>query len=239
MSKPDKSSRVPQRDKLKDGITLRELNWTGRQKEFISLALDKKTKVIILDGGPGTAKTLLSVYSSLRLLSEKKIGEIVYIRSLVQSTDGATGYLSGDLNEKIQYYNYPLFDKLEELLPKSHADKLFQEERIKTFPTSMLRGYNFNATAIIGDELQNFSFDSIYTLVTRAGEFSKVFLAGDSVGQNDLGKRSGFKRFIEIFNNEESREQGIFYFPFTDDDIMRSQLVKFIVQQVNKFNCTR
>ena len=119
MSKKDNSPHVAQREKLKDEFDIRKLKWTPKQEQIIEASLDKSTNIVILDGLPGTAKTLLSVYCSLELIKAKKVSDLVYIRSLIQSTDGQTGYLTGDLDEKTFFYNVPLFDKLEELISKS------------------------------------------------------------------------------------------------------------------------
>lgn len=235
MSKRDTSPVVHQHDKIKDKFEINEkLIWTPKQKEIIDAALDKKNSIIILSGPPGTAKTLLSVYSTLRLLNDKKISEIVYIRSLIQSQDGQTGYLTGDLEQKTFFYNIPLYDKLEELLSKPTIQTLEKEERIKTIPISFMRGLSFNATACIMDEAQNCLLDSLITVATRLGRFSKLFICGDEKLQNDLGKKSGFSEFCRIFDDQESRDNGIVYFKLGTEDIMRSGITRFIVEKVMK-----
>lgn len=235
MAKKDNSERVHQRDKIKDSFDIRKLKWTPKQEQIIQTALDKDTNIIILDGLPGTAKTLLSVYCSLELMKAQKISDIVYIRSLVQSTDGQTGFLTGDLDEKTYFYNVPLFDKLQELLNKQTIDSLNKQERIKTYPVSLLRGYTFNVNSIILDEGQNMVFDSLVTTATRVGKFSKLFICGDSLMQNDLGKRSGFNEFCKIFCDKESEENGIFYFKLGTEDIMRSGITQFVVEKIAKY----
>lgn len=232
----DQSPKVPQREKIKLELMIKPLDWTEKQKKFISVALDKNTKMIIADGLPGTAKSILSVYCSLVLMNEKKLSDLIYIRSLIQAKDGETGFLQGDLTEKMMYYNIPLMDKLHELLPKGQVASLIKEERILCYPTSMLRGYNFNAEAVIFDECQNATFDSILTAMTRIGRFSKLFLLGDVVYQNDLGKSSGFKKICKIFNTESCRENGVHYFNFGKEDIMRSGFVRFVMEKVEEYN---
>lgn len=235
MSKKDNSPKVHQREKIKFELNIRERHdYTEKQKEIIKCGLDNKTKCIILDGVPGTSKTHLSVLTALKLLNEKKISDIVYIRSLIQSKDGETGFLSGDLQEKTYYYNYPLFQQLDELLPKNQTELINKDERIKTYPTSMLRGYNFHNSVIIFDEAQNAVWDSLLTVLERAGQFSKIFLIGDNIFQNDLGKKSGFSKLISIFSDKESEENGIRYFNLGSDDIVRSPFVKFIIEKVQK-----
>lgn len=233
--KEDRSIHVPQRDKIKEDLNIRALKWTPKQQEFIKVALDKNTKMIIADGLPGTSKTALSVFCSLILMNEKKVSDLVYVRSLVQSKDGQTGFLTGSLEEKTQFYNIPLLDKLEEFLPPSQVNQLIKEQRVTCYPTSMLRGYNWAAKAVILDESTNMTFDSLLTATTRLAEHSKLFVLGDIKYQNDLGKSSGFKKFVNIFNTEDCRKNGIFHFSFGKEDIMRSAFCKFVMEKVEEY----
>lgn len=233
--KPDESVYVFQRDKIKNEVNIKD-NFVLNpiQQQILEAALDKETKCIILDGVSGTGKTYCAILSALKLLNKKKVGEIIYVRSLVQSKDGETGYLTGDIFEKTHYFNIPLYDKLSELISKTDIDFLMKENRIKTFPTSMLRGYQFSNSVAILDENQNCHIDSIITLLTRMGPFSKVFLLGDTRGQNDYGTKSGFREVCSIFSDEESRKNGFRYFRLDSKDIVRSEFVKFVVEKVEK-----
>jgi phosphate starvation-inducible protein PhoH len=73
--------------------------------------------------------------------------------------------------------------------------------------------------------------------MTRVGEFSKCFVLADP-DQSDLGngKSGGFEKLQAIFGDEESKEKGIYSFHFTEDDIKRSDLVKFIVKKLKGFS---
>jgi len=73
----------------------------------------------------------------------------------------------------------------------------------------------------------------LFTLITRTGEFSKVFILGDP-DQSDINGKSGFMKMISYFDDDESRANGIHVFKFTEDDIVRSALVKFIIKKVKK-----
>jgi phosphate starvation-inducible PhoH-like protein len=143
------------------------------------------------------------------------------------------GYLPGETNEKLAPYLQPLVDKLAELLPKGDIDILRKEERISGLPVGFLRGLNWNAKAIIADECQNMTYKELVTLITRIGEFSKVFIIGDPE-QSDINGKSGFIKMTEVFDDEESRENGIHVFRFTDDDNVRSALSRFINKKLKK-----
>lgn len=208
---------------------------TETQKAIIEAAQDKNVKCVILDGVPGTSKSWTTILSSLLLLNSHTVKEIIYLRSLVQSKDGQTGYLKGDLDEKTHYYNEALNQTLEELLPKNDIKRLHDSERIKCYPTSMLRSYNFHDAAVISEESQTMTFDSIFTIATRLNPYSKLFVIGDSVYQNDLGKCSGFKKFISIFSDEDAYNEGFRYFKLDSSQIVRSPFVQFVVKKVEEY----
>ncbi len=71
--------------------------------------------------------------------------------------------------------------------------------------------------------------------MTRIGENCKVFICGD-VMQSDIGNKSGFNEIINLFDDEESKKQGICTFKFTEDDIVRSRLVKFIITKLKSLS---
>ena len=237
MSKQDKSPKILQRDKFKEELKIRELNWTDKQKAFIDIALNKDVKMMFISGPAGSSKTLLSIYCALQLIKDKKVSDIMYIRSPVESSDSKIGYLPGDADEKLKYYNLPFADKLEELLSKQYIEALNNQGRIQSHPLSFVRGMSWNCKAIILDEAQNCTQKEIVTLMTRVGEFSKCFILADP-DQSDLGngKAGGFDKLQSIFSDQESQEKGIYSFYFTEDDIKRSDLVKFIVKKLKGFS---
>jgi phosphate starvation-inducible protein PhoH len=229
----DKSPIVSQKDKISSPLSIIKRELTEKQTRFIELALDKSTKMMLVSGPSGTTKTYLAVLAALMLMNQKKISDIVYVRSIVESADVKMGTLPGEKDDKISPYRQPLMDKLDELLPKSDVHYLTKEQRVEGLPVGYLRGLNWNAKAIIGDEMQNCTRKEIITLMTRTGEFSKVFLLGDPM-QTDIRTNSGFKEMFNLFNDEESKTHGIYTFEFGEEDILRSALVKFIVHKIKQ-----
>jgi phosphate starvation-inducible PhoH-like protein len=169
------------------------------------------------------------------LLNSKKISDLLYIRSAVESSDNKLGFLPGEAHEKMAPYIQPLLEKLYEMLPKNQIDQLEKEERIDSIPLGFLRGLNWNAKCIIADEAQNMTSKELITLITRTGEFSKVFIMGDPE-QSDINGKSGFTKVLSLFDDEESRQNGIFVFKFDEDDIVRSALVKYIIKKIKKMS---
>jgi len=229
--KRDTSPKIHQNDKLRDTIKINERELTNKQKELLNTLLDKNTKMVFISGPAGTSKTFTSILAGLKLINEKKVSEIIYVRSAVESSDSKLGFLPGEMDEKMSPYIQPLVDKLEELLPKCDVEKLKKEERIHGFPINFLRGLNWNAKVIVADEAQNMTKKELITLITRVGEFSKLFICGDP-DQSDINGKSGFTSILNTFDDEESKNNGIFTFKFDEEDIVRSGLVKFILKKL-------
>jgi len=229
----DRSPIIPQRNKLHSTLDIYQRELRPKQQDFINLILDKQSKLIFVSGPAGTGKTFLAVQAALMLINTKRVSDLIYVRSVVESADVKMGFLPGEVNEKMAPYLQPLMDKLEELLPKNQIDLLKKEDRITGVPIGHLRGRNWNAKVIIGDEIQNTTFKEIFTLITRVGEFAKIIILGDPE-QSDINGKSGFLKMISIFDDEESRQNGIYVFRFNEEDIVRSSLVRFIVKKTKK-----
>jgi phosphate starvation-inducible PhoH-like protein len=195
--KKDTSPKVHQNEKIKESVRIDERQLTPKQIELLNLLQNKTTKLVFISGPAGTAKTYTSILAGLTLLNHKRVSEIVYVRSLVESSDNKLGFLPGEMDEKMSPYIQPLIDKLEELLPKHDIDKLKKEERIHGFPINFLRGLSWNAKCIIADEAQNMTKKELITLITRVGEFSKLFICGDP-DQSDINGKSGFVPTMNI-----------------------------------------
>jgi len=229
--KQDTSPHVHQNPKISFDLNIREFPWTERQKEIIDAVLTKKSKLTIVDGIWGSGKSLLSIYTCLQLLKQKKISNILYIRNIVQSGTGTLGWLGGDLQTRLSPYMLPFQQKLDELLPPEQVDKLVKDGIVESQPVALLRGTSYNCYGIIIDEAGCMSREDILLTLSRVGNFSYVFLVGDS-WQVDV-KESGFKGIFELFNDDESKENKVYAFELQDKmDVMRSELLKFIMKKV-------
>ncbi len=224
-------------NKIKESLIFKDLDLTQKQKEFVDLATHKDIKVLICLGPAGSSKTFISVLSALKLLNEKKISDIYYIRAAVESADSKIGFLPGTLEDKISNYSLPCFDKLYEVLPKSQADSLIKEGKVKPFAINYSRGMSWDCKALIVDEAQSMTQKEIITILTRIGKFSKAFVLADP-SQSDL-KPNGEPSIVKIkklLDSDEARRNGIYTFEFNEDDIMRSELVKFLVKEFKKIS---
>lgn len=231
----DNSPYVWQRNKIDFEFGIRELPWTENQKKLIELILDKKNKCIFIEGPAGVSKTSTAVYAGLQLLKQKKVSDIIFVRSAVESADSKIGYLPGTIDEKFEAYMAPFVEKMEEFLDAPTIKRLHADSRVNAMPVNYIRGLHWPAKCIIVDECQNITFRELITTITRLGEFSKIILLGDPY-QSDLpaNKSKGFEKIINMFSNQESKDHGIQTFKFTKDDIVRSEFVKFIVSKLEE-----
>ena len=219
---------------IKRTIKVNQLPWTDKQKEFFKIALHHETRIVLVNGPAGTSKSLLSVYCGLQLLNMKAISDIMYLRSAVESSDSKLGYLPGTAEDKLRFYNLPFLDKLEELLSEQRVDKLEKENRISMFPVNFARGMSWNNKCIIFDEVQNSSAKEITTVLTRMGKHSRCFILADPMQTDLRGKDCAFEEMFKLFSDQESHEMGIRTFEFDEEDIMRSELVKYLIKKLKK-----
>ncbi len=203
---------------------------TDRQKQFIELSQADTTKIMICDGPAGTSKTYSAVYVALNLLKQKKIDQILYVRSIVESASKKLGSLPGEVDEKFKPWSLPLLEKCDEFIGMSMTNSLIADEYIHCIPVNYLRGSTFRNSVVIVDEAQNLEMAEIITVITRYGHNCKMFVIGDSL-QSDIHKTC-FKRMCDVFRGDDSKHQGIHSFTFTNDDIVRDELLKFIVKKM-------
>jgi phosphate starvation-inducible PhoH-like protein len=216
--------------KLSEKINFKQrpFKFSEKQKTFLELALSDKAKIIFLAGPAGTSKTYMSVYAAINLLAkELNSKEIIYVRSIAESAEKGLGSLPGEADHKFEPFVTPLWEKIDEMVQEADAVWLKKSELLSAKPINYLRGASWADKLIVADEAQNFSYKELVTLITRIGENSKMFVCGDFM-QSDI-KSSGFRQMFNLFNDEISKENGIFCYEFDNNDIYRSGILKFIV----------
>ena len=217
----------------KKKIKLNPVKFTEKQKQFLKLSIAKDTKMMFVRGPAGTSKTYLAVYTALQLFNINNDYDIMYVRTIAESGEKGLGSLPGDVNEKFNPFMMPLNDKLEEMIASQERNFLEQKKIINAMPINYLRGSNWTNKIIIADESQNFTAKELTKLITRLGENSKLFICGDPM-HSDINGKCGFKTISNLFNDQESNEKGIYCFDFYKEDIVRSEILKFIVGKLEK-----
>jgi len=209
-----------------------KFHFNEHHKAFVEKAMDASSQIIFCDGPAGSSKTYCAVYVALSMLKERKVDEIIYIRSIVESATRKLGSLPGEVDEKFKPWSIPLIEKCDELIGKQTTNVLFDSDYIKSIPVNFLRGSTFSNSVVIVDEAQNLEHSELVTILTRFGKNCKLFIIGDT-RQSDIFDKSGFKKIMCVFDSEESNQHGINTFYFTEDDITRSKLLKYIVKTIS------
>lgn len=231
MSRKDKVE-IPQ---LKLTFKVNNLRLTEKQKVFLASALDEETNIMFVSGPAGSTKTYMAVYAALRHLSSDDELDMFYVRTVIESADKGLGALPGSVEEKINPYMAPLEDKLMEMLPKNKTvrKELIDSGRIQAMPINFLRGASWKDKIVVADEAQNFTFKELTTLITRLGKNSKLFICGDFM-QSDINGKSGYSDMFNLFKDKESQDNGIHCFSFNKNDILRSELQKYIIGKLEE-----
>lgn len=221
---------------FKTKIVVKGKKLSDKQKVFLDLSMDPETKIIFVSGPAGATKTYMAVFSALRHLQKDESLDLLYVRTAIESADKGLGALPGSLEEKFGPYMAPLEDKLDEMLPAGSGVKseLVKHGRIQAVPINFLRGASWLNKIVVADESQNFSFKELVTMTTRIGENTKLFVCGDMM-QSDIGSRSGFSDMFDLFNDPISKEKGIHCFKFNENDIFRSEILKYIITKLKTY----
>ncbi len=141
--------------------------------------------LVTMTGKAGTGKTLLALASALHI--RKFYRQIFIARPIVPLSNKDIGYLPGDVQSKIEPYMQPLWDNLRVIQDQfTENDKqsqlinnMLKEEKLVIEPLSYIRGRSLQRIFFIVDEAQNLTPHEIKTIITRAGEGSKVVFTGD------------------------------------------------------------
>ena len=217
----------------KTNIKLKKIALTEKQTQLLKIIFDNDSKIIFISGPAGTSKTYVAIYGALQLYNMNNERGITYVRTIAESGEKSLGALPGEMAEKINPYMMPMNEKLDELLIPGQASTLKEKEIVKGMPINYLRGASWRDEIVIADESQNFTFKELTTLMTRLGEGSKLIICGDPM-QSDINGKSGFADMYSIFNDEESKEKGIHTFHFGAEDIKRSEILKYVIQKIQK-----
>jgi PhoH-like ATPase len=144
-----------------------------------------EAKLVTLQGVAGTGKTLLALAGSLE---QKRYFKQIYLaRPIVPLSNKDIGFLPGDIKSKITPFMEPLFDNLKmiqnQFSEKDHEHKFITEslenEKLVITPLAYIRGRSLSNICFIVDEAQNLTPHEIKTIITRAGENTKIIFTGD------------------------------------------------------------
>jgi len=173
--------------------TMKEDVWgirpRNKEQHFaLDILLDDSVKLVTLAGKAGTGKTLLAIAAGLRKTSDEETYQRMLVSRPVLPMGKDLGFLPGDVEEKLKPWMQPIFDNVEYLFgfnkkKKQGGVRGYQELMnlgiLEIEPLTYIRGRSIPNQFIIVDEAQNLSPHEVKTILTRAGENSKVVLTGD------------------------------------------------------------
>lgn len=195
------------------------------QTKYLNL-LYSSAPIIIGTGPAGTGKTLLACHAGAKALATNRVQKLILTRPAV-SVDEQHGFLPGNMEKKMEPWTRPMFDAIHKYIGPEQVKKLVKDRRIEICPLAYMRGRTFDDAWIIGDEMQNSTPSQMKMLLTRIGDNSKMVVTGDP-GQHDRGfEKNGLSDLISrVFPVSEM----IYHMNFTDDDIVRSEVIKEILR---------
>lgn len=141
--------------------------------------------LMAITGRAGTGKTLLALSAALH--QRKKFNQILVARPIVPLSNRDIGFLPGDVKEKVGPYMQPLYDNLNVIKHKFQEtskeykliDEMIKKEQLLIQPLAFIRGRSLANVFFIIDESQNLTPHEVKTIITRAGEGTKLVFTGD------------------------------------------------------------
>jgi PhoH-like ATPase len=151
----------------------------------LNMLMDDTVKLVSLTGKAGTGKTLLAIAAALE--KRKHYYQLYVARPIIPLSNKDIGYLPGDIDSKIGPYMQPLHDNLAVIRNQfSQNDRnakrigeMLDLEKLKITPLAYIRGRSLVKVFFIVDEAQNLTPNEIKTIITRAGEGTKLVFTGD------------------------------------------------------------
>ncbi len=160
----------------------------NREQTFaFDLLLDDRIKLVTLAGKAGTGKTLLALAAGLHKTSEEGVFQRLLVSRPIFPLGRDIGFLPGDVEDKLNPWMQPIYDNVELLMNLTRRDKsqgrshreLMDMGLIEIEPLTYIRGRSIPNQYIIIDESQNLTPHEVKTIITRAGDQTKIVLTGD------------------------------------------------------------
>ncbi|HDS03460.1 MAG TPA: PhoH family protein [Firmicutes bacterium] len=154
------------------------------QSYALELLLDDNIKLVTLIGQAGTGKTLLTLAAGLHKVTEEQKYKKVLVMRPIMPMGRDIGYLPGSKENKLENWMEPIFDNLDFVVDANHLGKknrsyFLTSDIIELEALTFIRGRSISSQYILIDEAQNLTPHEIKTIVSRAGNQSKIILTGD------------------------------------------------------------
>lgn len=184
------------------------------QSFLMDLILDTNIDLNTVIGQAGTGKSLIAIGAALELVLNRKAYDKLIVYRPIQSVGPEIGYLPGTEAEKLDPWFRPVLDSIEFLFSngknnnewKRDFEMLQRKGKIVFEAISYIRGRSISNAVILVDEAQNLSKEDVKTILTRAGEDTKIIFNGDifQIDNRDLDAiDNGLTFIIEKFKSSE------------------------------------
>ncbi len=177
-------------------------------------------------GPAGTGKTWLAVARAVEALLEGEVERIILTRPAVEAGE-KIGFLPGDMQEKVDPYLRPLYDAMNDMMPKDFLEKRLASEEIEIAPLAFMRGRTLKNAFVILDEAQNTTEVQMKMFLTRLGEGSQMVVTGD-LSQVDLP--AGVKSGLRVAIDKVRHLSAVSVVHFDENDVVRHGLVAQIIE---------
>ncbi len=169
------------------------------QRMALELLMDTSVSIVTLVGQAGTGKTLLALAAGMHLVQREHLYDRILVSRPIVPLGKDIGYLPGNKEEKLSHWMEPIFDNLDYLLrgvqpsqlpsgskkhpktvsPQDRIQQLLDNDTLELEALTYIRGRSISKQFIVIDEAQNLTPHEVKTVISRAGEGSKVILTGD------------------------------------------------------------
>ena len=157
------------------------------QHYALDLLLNDEVQLVTLVGKAGTGKTLLALAAGLQKAVEEQVFHKLLVARPIFPLGRDIGYLPGDIEEKLNPWMQPIYDNIELLLGLNKTDnksgrsyaELIELGYVEIEPLTYIRGRSLPNVFMIVDEAQNLTPHEVKTIITRAGDGTKIILTGD------------------------------------------------------------
>ena len=198
------------------------------QKCAFDLLLRDDIKLVTLVGPAGTGKTLLTLASAMRKVFDEGVYSRILVSRPIVPLGKDIGYLPGTKEEKLYHWMQPIYDNLEFLCASSSGEGsgdetqswIMESNKIEMEAVTYIRGRSLPKMFIIVDEAQNLTPHEVKTIISRAGQGTKVVLTGDPTQIDNpyldpdsnaltytVGKFSGQRLYGHIFLERTERSE--------------------------------
>ena len=164
----------------------------NREQQFaLQLLLQPEISLLTLIGQAGTGKTLLAIAAGLHQVADLKLYQRLLVSRPIVAMGNELGYLPGELSEKLNPWMQPIYDNFDLIFgtqdpPKKNQaawqrghEELLEMGLLQIEPLTYIRGRSIPRQFLVVDEAQNLTPHEIKTILTRAGEGTKIVLTGD------------------------------------------------------------